>query len=335
MFRRSAKKEQAGVKYRRRSWFGGCYRHDDKGDPLAGALVAISIIAFIGLVGTSYFQFIDRGQAAVVQQVQEGIRADVTQMVGQRIDVPATNGAASTAAVVNALNSINTDGQIKYVSIFDEDGDGTFALAAGSNAQTVVLTGDGGDDMYDIEVAEANKHFWVFAPHTTTYLCDTSGSTAIVAADVAPEHSATASVLGTAGQLDDGDDIDEPNGGGVGECGATAAVSVRSGRAIYVGGVTDTGSHFCIKYAQSNKAIDSNGFSYWHVNGYPTGAAKGSSGTTIDDIQADCGMRWLVNAYYGIEASSGDSYPAHLVGPGLCAHSDPRPSPQNIPACNR
>ena len=95
MFRKSTRSEDT-TEYRRRSWFGGSRRHDDKGDPLAGALVALAIISFIGLVGTSLFQFIDRGQAAVVQQVQEGIRSDITAVIGQRVEVSGADFAQAS-----------------------------------------------------------------------------------------------------------------------------------------------------------------------------------------------------------------------------------------------
>ena len=304
MFRKSTKPEDT-TKYRRRSWFGGTRKHDDKGDPLAGALVALAIISFIGLVGTSLFQFIDRGQAAVVQQVQEGIRADITALVGQRVEVNDTDFATATESVASALNSINTDGNIMYHSLVS-----TVNYNATTPANTAITTA------YDIDIVDANKDFWVFVPHTNIVLCETLE---------------TGQATETVPEVKLGADAGAPTVTAGTECPAGDFAAVRKGRAIFVGGVTDTGSHFCVKYTQSNAALDTNGFSYWHLENYHNNTAPTGALANLAKMRADCGVLWLVNHYTGIGA--GTVYAPFAVGPGLCAHSDPRPSPQNIPSC--
>lgn len=340
MLGRSTTQNQS-IKHRRRSWFGGCRKHNDNGDPLAGALVALAIISFIGLVGTALFQFIDRGQAAVVQQVQEGIRADITAMIGQRINVETEkNYATSSVKAAAVLSSINTDSAITYTAL----------VSAGADAKTGSVVGDAGTagNIYDINDAEPNKDFWVFMPHTSIELCEQGqthpSGTKVEDLATKTAGTVTGSTATDATRADPNNDLANllPV-----DCDGTTTTtngnvaSVRAGRAVFVGGVTETGSHFCIKYTQSNKALKSNGFAYWHVNKYVTPVSGGTGAspgiaTILNDIQADCGVFWLINQYTGAGSTAaagvGVYHPA-WVAPGICAHSDPRPSPQDIPAC--
>lgn len=331
MFKRSIKKDEADVKHRRRFWSGVRRKHDDKGDPLAGALVAIAIIAAIAIVGVGYFAFLDSGKAAVTQAQMSNIRAHITQVIGQRPTIPA-NGAEldpvayttdyvteATDIVTSLLNTVNNDPGTEYKALIS----GTATAATGANAGITGLTVQDVSDFTEGEL-------WVFVAPGKTILCDSPPSTITGTNSNAygEDPLGVTAANANAGDLikSSGEDIDN-------ECASAGeGAFVRRGRNIIVGGVTDQGSQYCVKYTQANADLDANGFTYWHTKSAPDGTAD-FPGTyeDLNNIQADCGALYMIARLIGDnDGANAQLIPPQWANSQICGATSPRGAPEAV-----
>ena len=271
------------------------------------------------------YSFIDAGQGAVNANYQSTVRAHITQAVGERIEMPQWDDAKpesvhkATDKMVEALLAINQDPSIKYTALV------TMPITALSGtSHTADATG------YDIGNVEPGN-LWVFVAPNKIKLCDTINGTA---ANRYPAIN-TASVVTPSNKL--GNITGEADVAG-GPCdnntSATIngeAADVRIGRAIFVGGVTDSGSQFCVKYTQANAKLDSNGFAYWHLRETPEGVTIPDYGTgnaaNLKGLQADCGVHWVLGELLGVAHTT---YHPAVVTPKLCASNSPRGNPETF-----
>ena len=311
-------------------------KRNDEGDILANSLIGLAIVAGAALVAFVLVPYLTRGKDAVAQALQESVRSDIIGLTSQRLTVGDSPTDASKV-VTESLNALNQNPDVTYYPLLNQVADvkgDTDDAVSKSPRDVATSCSDTADKLciFDITQAEPNEEFWVFVPSDNTYLCKPNS---VVGSDTSvPNDNTVLKADGSAGLTLKA--VTDAN------CNAV----VKPGRAIFVGGLTDTGSQFCVKYALSNQALESNGFTYWHLNEHPTGEpAGGPAGSNLKEIYAECGMRELMLQYYGkvvlpTGTSTSDnpnlfkqSHAAIASGPGLCGHSTPRASAQPVPSC--
>ena len=302
--------------------FGKSRRSGDRGDALAGALVAIAITATFAVIGTQLYSFISSGQSTATANTQATIRAHVTQALGQRISMPdyVSNRRGSidgaTVQMTEILNSINQDPSIQYEELL-RSASPSNTIGTNTYGHTLV------EKAFDIGTADVGD-LWVFVAPNIIKLCETEGKRG------APTQSLSDRV-----QFDN--NLGDITGVDNSACAASSdnLADVRVGRAIFVGGVAEGGSQFCVKYTQANANFDSNGFAYWHTKDYPGGSALDyhTGGTqsieALNDLRADCGVHWILGTMLHTGGAVKVYHPA-VVTPTLCAADSPRGNPENV-----